>query len=186
MRTHAKRSVLLLLTAVLIIGSLGIAPAAAAPQLGKITISVSNHYPYQNSNVSVTSRVYDTSGHLIPGVKITHRFYYKTSTPTVYKDSNRLGYCWFSRYISGATAGYKVIVKATATSGGVTKSASTWFIPKKRPTSSSPSGGTTTVYITESGAKYHRGTCRYLWHSKIAISLANAKAQGYDACSVCF
>lgn len=43
-----------------------------------------------------------------------------------------------------------------------------------------------TVYITESGAKYHRDGCQYLSHSQISISLANAKAQGYTACSRCF
>jgi hypothetical protein len=56
-------------------------------------------------------------------------------------------------------------------------------------TASSGSGGGggsgTTVYITKTGEKYHRGTCRYLSQSKIAISLANAKARGYTPCSVC-
>ncbi|MCD8379580.1 MAG: hypothetical protein LUC95_04485 [Lachnospiraceae bacterium] len=42
-----------------------------------------------------------------------------------------------------------------------------------------------TVYITNTGSKYHRGSCRYLKKSKIAISKADAIAQGYDACSVC-
>ena len=46
------------------------------------------------------------------------------------------------------------------------------------------SGGTT-VYITETGECYHRGDCRYLSHSKIPISLKDAKAQGYRPCSVC-
>ena len=43
---------------------------------------------------------------------------------------------------------------------------------------------TKTVYITRTGAKYHRGSCRYLKYSKIAISLERAK-QGYSPCSVC-
>lgn len=42
-----------------------------------------------------------------------------------------------------------------------------------------------TVYITKTGAKYHRSGCRYLKKSKISISLDNARAQGYGACSVC-
>jgi competence protein ComEC len=42
-----------------------------------------------------------------------------------------------------------------------------------------------TVYITNTGKKYHTATCRYLSHSKIPISLKDAKAQGYTACSVC-
>jgi len=46
-------------------------------------------------------------------------------------------------------------------------------------------GGSTTVYITKTGSKYHRGSCQYLVSSKIAISLADAKARGFDPCSVC-
>ena len=42
-----------------------------------------------------------------------------------------------------------------------------------------------TVYITRTGAKYHRLGCRYLSKSCIPISLANAKAAGYTPCSVC-
>ena len=44
---------------------------------------------------------------------------------------------------------------------------------------------TGTVYITDTGDKYHRSGCRYLKKSKHAISLSNAKAQGYTPCSVC-
>ncbi len=43
---------------------------------------------------------------------------------------------------------------------------------------------TKTVYITRTGAKYHRGNCRYLKYSKIPISLEKAK-QSYSPCSVC-
>ena len=43
---------------------------------------------------------------------------------------------------------------------------------------------TKTVYITRTGAKYHRGGCQYLRYSKIPISLERAK-QGYSPCSVC-
>jgi len=43
----------------------------------------------------------------------------------------------------------------------------------------------TTVYITNTGKKYHRDGCRYLKKSKIAISLTDAKADGYTPCSVC-
>lgn len=53
----------------------------------------------------------------------------------------------------------------------------------------SPSSGTSTsqtVYITNTGTKYHRAGCQYLRQSQIAISLSDAKAQGYTACSRCF
>lgn len=41
-----------------------------------------------------------------------------------------------------------------------------------------------TVYITRTGKKYHRSSCSYLRHSKISISLTDAK-RGYSPCSVC-
>ena len=40
------------------------------------------------------------------------------------------------------------------------------------------------VYITNTGAKYHRDGCRYLNKSKISIELEDAR-QSYEACSVC-
>ncbi|MBA7713009.1 hypothetical protein ES703_122004 [subsurface metagenome] len=42
-----------------------------------------------------------------------------------------------------------------------------------------------TVYVTRTGRKYHRSGCRYLRRSKIAISLEDAKSQGYTPCSIC-
>ena len=46
-------------------------------------------------------------------------------------------------------------------------------------------GGGDTVYITNTGEKFHSGGCRYLKKSKIAISRSDALAQGLSACSVC-
>jgi len=42
-----------------------------------------------------------------------------------------------------------------------------------------------TLYITRTGKKYHRGSCRYLRQNKIAISLSDAKRRGYTPCKVC-
>lgn len=42
-----------------------------------------------------------------------------------------------------------------------------------------------TVYITNSGEKYHADGCRYLSKSKIPISLDDACAKGYEPCKVC-
>ncbi len=42
-----------------------------------------------------------------------------------------------------------------------------------------------TVYITNSGKKYHGSGCRYLAKSSIPISLTDAVARGYAPCSVC-
>lgn len=42
-----------------------------------------------------------------------------------------------------------------------------------------------TVYITETGEKYHRSGCQYLRKSKIPISLGKAVERGYSRCSKC-
>lgn len=43
-----------------------------------------------------------------------------------------------------------------------------------------------TVYITKTGEKYHRAGCQYLRKSQIPISLDDAQAMGYTACSRCW
>jgi hypothetical protein len=61
------------------------------------------------------------------------------------------------------------------TSPAVTKSSAPAQVEKKD----------VTVYVTRTGAKYHRSGCRYLSKSKIPMSLSSAKAAGYGPCSVC-
>lgn len=46
-------------------------------------------------------------------------------------------------------------------------------------------GSEITVYITETGNKYHRAYCQYLRESKIEITLDLAIAFGYSRCSIC-
>lgn len=46
-------------------------------------------------------------------------------------------------------------------------------------------GGGTTVYVTNTGSKYHLAGCQYLSDSQMTISLADALAGGYGPCSVC-
>ncbi len=48
-----------------------------------------------------------------------------------------------------------------------------------------PPSTDTVVYITETGAKYHRAGCQYLRHSSIPIERAEAIRRGYTPCSVC-
>lgn len=43
----------------------------------------------------------------------------------------------------------------------------------------------TTVYITDSGSKYHRASCSYLSNSKHEISLKKAVKKGYTRCTRC-
>ncbi len=59
-------------------------------------------------------------------------------------------------------------------------------IKKARAASTSGYTVSQTVYVTNTGGKYHRYGCRYLHSSCIPISLANAQNSGYGACSVCW
>ncbi len=45
--------------------------------------------------------------------------------------------------------------------------------------------GSTTVYITDYGEKYHTYSCQYLYDSRHSISLSRAVERGYKPCSVC-
>jgi hypothetical protein len=42
-----------------------------------------------------------------------------------------------------------------------------------------------TVYITDTGERYHVSSCRYLRYSKHPVPLAEAKRRGYTPCKVC-
>ncbi|WP_200979832.1 hypothetical protein [Echinicola sp. 20G] len=42
-----------------------------------------------------------------------------------------------------------------------------------------------TVYVTKTGSKYHKSSCKYLKYSSISLQLTEAKKKDYTACSVC-
>lgn len=128
-----SRRVAAFLLAVCLLVPLAVAPAAnAAAKLAKFTASISTHYPKQYSNVTVKARALDAAGRPIKGAKVTFTWNYKTSHPSETRLTNSTGYAISTRNVSRASTTYKVIVKATGSSGGVAKSASTWFTPRKR------------------------------------------------------
>jgi outer membrane biosynthesis protein TonB len=55
-------------------------------------------------------------------------------------------------------------------------------VPKEEPKTRKQEVG---VFVTRTGAKYHRNGCQYLSRSQIPISKADALAQGYTPCSRC-
>jgi competence protein ComEC len=74
----------------------------------------------------------------------------------------------------------------TTTPTTTTSPATTTTQPSPKP-STEPAQTQTqsvTVYVTKTGAKYHKSGCRYLSKSKIPISLDDAKG-AYSPCSVC-
>jgi endonuclease YncB( thermonuclease family) len=56
--------------------------------------------------------------------------------------------------------------------------------PKVQPKAKRAAQEGVTVYVTRTGAKYHRGTCSYLRKSRIAMKLDEAKRR-YSPCSRC-
>ncbi len=45
--------------------------------------------------------------------------------------------------------------------------------------------GSTIVYITKTGAKYHKDGCSSLRKSKIPVTLQEAVDRGYEPCKIC-
>ncbi len=67
-----------------------------------------------------------------------------------------------------------------------------WGMPPEQPKASTavepepqPQQQGITVYVTNTGAKYHVGSCSSLRKSKIPISLQEAKERGYGSCKRC-
>ena len=75
--------------------------------------------------------------------------------------------------------------KAASTASTSSTKAVTNNSQKSTTASSAASSQNYTVYITNTGKKYHRSGCSYLKKSQSAISVSSAKAQGYTPCSRC-
>ncbi|MCD7752225.1 MAG: DUF5011 domain-containing protein [Lachnospiraceae bacterium] len=81
---------------------------------------------------------------------------------------------------------YEVVYTVSDSSGNAsTKSATVTIKAKTVVVEDTDTSGGGTVYITDTGTKYHKDGCRYLSQSKHAISKARAIALGYEACKVC-
>ena len=77
-------------------------------------------------------------------------------------------------------------LKAGASSGSSSGSSSSGGSSASVPAAySSSDDQSETVYVTDTGSKYHSAGCRYLKKSQSPMSLSEAKRQGYTACSVC-
>ncbi|MCC8100702.1 MAG: Ig-like domain-containing protein [Clostridiales bacterium] len=72
-----------------------------------------------------------------------------------------------------------------ASSSGSTSTGATSSGSSSSSESSASASSGLTVYITETGSKYHRLGCKYLKDSQIEIDRSAAIAGGYTACSVC-
>lgn len=111
--------VLLTLTPVVAVAG----PGQAAPKPLTCKARVSDSTPKQYTNVNVTVN----TGQANAAVKtVAH---YKTTDTTKSGKSGKKGFAVLTYYISGATAGYKVVVNVTVSNGSATRSCATSFTP---------------------------------------------------------
>lgn len=112
------------------------------------------------------------------GTKTGHDVGYEEGYKAGHEDGRREG------YNSGYDAGVSVAASVTRSSNTTKSSNSGMSNSSTAATPSQPQS--VTVYITNTGSKYHRSGCQYLSKSKIAISLDDAKSRSYTACSRCW
>lgn len=121
--------------------------------------------------------------------------YRATSSKGTYKYISTSDESWYRDYDIKKGKKYYYKVRAVSYGDYDNSKLSKWRSGKvEKPVSnSSPSSSVSTsivngqtVYITNTGAKYHRAGCRYLRKSSQAISLSTAQSYGYTACSVCW
>lgn len=118
-------------------------------------------------------------------------YFYNSSYDDGYSDGYAEGKS--AGYAAGKTDGYNSGYSKGLSEGKASAKAAT---STSSSTSSSSSSGTSTpaatepqsvtVYITNTGSKYHRSGCQYLRKSCIKTTLASAQARGYTACSKCW
>lgn len=100
---------------------------------------------------------------------------YKNGYDDGHDDGYEKGY---AETISSSTYNYSSSGTSSSTSGDIEVSGSGSYIPPSTTQS-------VTVYVTDTGSKYHRAGCSYLKKSSNPISLSSAKAAGYTPCSRC-
>ena len=122
-----------------------------------------------------------------------HAITYSSSNPDVvtvdeagHISALKAGSATISATVDGHTQTCYITVPSTQKKSTTSSHHTTHHSSTNRTTQSSNTNIGETVYITKTGSKYHRAGCRYLRKSQIAISLSEAKNEGYTACSVCF
>lgn len=123
-------------SAILALGGVTIASALANPGVATATASapaskplaclasMSNNHPrdYTQTDVLVSTVGY---------AKVITVAHYKTVNREHTGTANAKGRASIAYYISGATPGYKVVVRVTVTSGRRSGNCSTWFVPHR-------------------------------------------------------
>ncbi|MCX8050389.1 MAG: hypothetical protein N3B17_00645 [Chlorobi bacterium] len=63
--------------------------------------------------------------------------------------------------------------------------ATTTVLRSERAPQSSESSSDETVYVTNTGVRYHRDGCKWLYRSRRPMTLRQAEEAGYTPCKVC-
>lgn len=150
----------------------------------EVTLKASNASMTLKPNETQTLKVTTNSHHAIT---------YSSSNPDVvtvdeagHISALKAGSATISATVDGHTQTCHITVPSTQKKSTTSSHHTTHHSSTNRTTQSSNTNIGETVYITKTGSKYHRAGCRYLRKSQIAISLSEAKNEGYTACSVCF
>ena len=84
-------------------------------------------------------------------------------------------------YDTGVTLAYDAgYQKGLAEASGLTEQEE-----QAEPSTESSDSEEITVYVTDTGSKYHRASCGSLWNSCHEITLSQAVASGYGPCGSC-
>jgi len=95
-----------------------------------IKTTMSNYYPKRYTSVTASTVIRDKAGKAVVGLPVTFSWKFKSGTVTYRAYTNSSGVAKVTRYLGGATAGYRVYVKAQTMSGGINRSSTASFIPK--------------------------------------------------------
>lgn len=183
-----QRTAALLLTAALALGAMGAAataqPAfadepASSPTVAKVAVKK----PSATSSSAITAK-WTKAKKAVSGYQIR----YSTKKSMSGAKTIKVGKNVTSKKISGLKANTKYYVQVRAyLKKGAKTYRSAWStktsVKTKAKAVKKSSGGT--VYITNTGTKYHRDGCSSLRRSKHSISKSEAQRQGYTACKVC-
>ena len=115
-----------------------------------------------------------------------YNVYRSTSSDGTYRYIATTDESWYRDYDIKKGTRYYYKVRAVSYGDYENSKMSTWRSGKVKKPASSSYNVSQTVYITNTGSKYHRAGCGYLWNSSHAVSLSNAKSWGYTACSRCW
>lgn len=100
------------------------------PLIGYIKTSMSNTRPRQGTVVTAKTKILDSKGKPIKGLKVTFSWKFKSSTYYSTTYTNSYGNAYSKKNIGRAAKGYRVYVRAQTQSANYNRSSTSSFIPQ--------------------------------------------------------